>query len=277
VQRSGTISGLGDPVADSQAQSTADDLWLRGARASQAAFVQSAFAQYLQLHAGKGSTPSSAGTGATAATTASTSGPTSGSVDLNTVLDSLYKAGFRGQDLVDMAAIPSRESGYVTDKHNLNAKTGDDSWGLWQINVAPGANAGYLPKVLGTNDPTTLEDPYKAAQVAYAMYQANGNTLRPWGGYKGMSNTYNVPQDAIDKAQAAAKQLNMIGDPYANVAAGPSGYVNGSSTTNVSNMPVVFNNTFHITPAQGTDTEALARNLAPRLVAQFQKAAGLKR
>src|SRR5262249_8817264 len=55
----------------------------------------------------------------------SPSGPTSGTVPLDTVEKALYTAGFRGKDLVAMAAIPSRESQYRADAKNINDATKD--------------------------------------------------------------------------------------------------------------------------------------------------------
>jgi hypothetical protein len=120
-----------------------------------------------------------------------------------------------------------------------------------------------------------LFDPYKAAQMALAMYQSNGNTLRPWGGYKGKSNTYNVDQSAIDAAKAAAQSLYPGG--YGDVGGGVTGYPGGSQTTSISHTPMVFNMTFHVTAANGTDTEALARNISTKVQDQLQRAQAARR
>jgi hypothetical protein len=198
-------------------------------------------------------------------------------VGLDAVGKALYSAGFRGDDLISMMAIPSRESSYVTSAHNLNPGTGDDSWGLWQINVAPHTNAGTLKAVTGSDDPTQLTDPATAARVAYAMYQQSGNTLRPWGGYKGMSNTYSVDDDAITAARSMAQSLwpSGYGDPTGGGGGGAS-----EGSTSVSNSPMTFHNTFNISAGGGNgsmDLDGLARQLAPKIEAQFRRAAASAR
>jgi len=197
-------------------------------------------------------------------------------VDVKTVVDAAYKAGFRGEDLINFAAIPARETHYVTNAHNLNEKTRDDSYGLWQINVRKDANYSTVKDMLGSEDWQQLYNPYTAAQVGFRMYQLSGNTLRPWGGYKGKSNTYDVPDQAVQDARAAAQSLGYLGDPLPAIGGGPAGY-NSGGAMNISHTPVTFNNTFHVVAQPGTDTEALARNLMSKLDAQYQRAQGLRR
>lgn len=192
-----------------------------------------------------------------------------GTVGLDVVGQALYSAGFRGDDLIGMMAIPSRESGYDTSAHNLNPGSGDDSWGLWQINVAPGGNGATLKAVTGSDDPNQLTDPNTAARVAFEMYKRSGNTLNPWGGYKGMSNTYDVNDEAVTAARSMAQSLWPSG--YGDPTSGSGG--NGGTTT-VSNTPITFNNVFNISGGGGggVDLDGLARQLAPKIEAQFRRA-----
>jgi hypothetical protein len=277
VQVGGTISGIGDPQGDL----SPGEKFVAEAMARQSSFARNAFAQLIQNSAATSS--AGGGTGAASApaadaTQAPSSAPTSGIVDVKTVVQAAYAAGFRGDDLVNFSAIPARETHYKTDSHNLNPNTGDDSWGLWQINVRKDANYSTVKDMLGGEDWSQLYNPYTAAQVAYKMYQLSGNTLRPWGGYKGQSNTYDVPDQAFQDAKSAAQSLGYLGDPIPAVGGGgPNGYTSGAGSLNVSHTPVTFNNTFHIVAQPGTDTEALARNLASKLDAQYQRAQGLRR
>jgi hypothetical protein len=255
VQTAGTISGLGDPTYEDELAKARDtSIALAFARMNSSAATTAAGA----------ASPSTTGASAVSA----------GTVGLDEVAKALYSAGFRGDDLVNMIAIPSRESSYNTGVHNLNTKTGDDSWGLWQINVAPGANRPTLVDVTGKDDPTQLTDPYTAAQVAYAMYQRSGNTLRPWGGYKGLSNTYGVSPDAIEAARNEARSLGYVGDPNGNGGGG-----GGGGNTTVSSTPIVFNNTFPISMSGGggQDLDSLARQLSTKLEAQFRRATATRR
>jgi hypothetical protein len=261
VQVAGTLSGVGDAESFQQ--------WSAETSAQHNAFlVASASAKQ-----GAGGSSAAA---VTAPSMAAAAGGSPDAVGLDVVGKALYSAGFRGDDLVNMMAIPSRESSYVPGAHNLNPNTGDDSWGLWQINVAPGANGATLKAVTGSDDPNQLTDPATAARVAFEMYKRSGNTLRPWGGYKGMSNTYNVSDDAIGAARSMAQSLWPSG--YGDPSGGASG--NGGSTS-VTHSPVVFNATFNISASGGgggaMDLDGLARQLAPKIESVVRRAVGATR
>lgn len=115
-----------------------------------------------------------------------------------------YEAGFRGDDLVNMVAIAKRESGWRPRALNPNRSTRDRSYGLWQLNTLNsdmGRMEDLMKSILGgmgypvnniPNDFDVLYDPRVNARVAYEFYKRNGNTLRPWGEYKGKPNTYNT-------------------------------------------------------------------------------------
>lgn len=110
-----------------------------------------------------------------------------------------YEAGFRGADLVRIVAIMGRESGYNPKAYNPNSATGDLSYGLTQINMIGGLGAQRRAAMgLGSND--ELFDPLTNAKAAFQIYQEQGNKLTAWGGYKGMSDTFNTD---ISAAQAA--------------------------------------------------------------------------
>jgi hypothetical protein len=197
------------------------------------------------------------------------------------VLDALYKAGFRGDTLIKMAGIAKRESSYNRFAHN--PKPPDDSYGLFQVNLLGNLREPRMDQIGqitgGSKDPSNLYDPYVNAAMAWQL-SSGGTNLQPWGiKPKGASQAdpmINVTQSSLDDARSEAQKLWPAGYGDVGVGATPSGY-NGGSQTSISHTPVVFNNVFHITPAQGTDTEALARNLSPRLEAQFRKATGLRR
>jgi hypothetical protein len=112
-----------------------------------------------------------------------------------------YAAGFRGEDLSIMVAIAMGESGGNIRAHNPK---GEDSRGLWQINVA--AHGGRF------GDPENLYDPMVNAQAAFALYQERG--FRPWTVY-----TRGHYKDDLPEAQAAVSQAMANGSiamPYSN-------------------------------------------------------------
>lgn len=268
VQLAGTVSGIGDIDVSER-----DDWASRTKEAQRRIVMGNLYAEGTRAASGSAAaatTPASGGAPATGGDRPT--GPTSGKVPLETVVQALYRAGFRGDDLVNMAAIPSRESGYIADRTNLNANTKDQSYGLWQINVRKDANYATAKDYLGgSEDWSQLFDPYKSAELAYIMYQRSGNTLRPWGGYKGMSNTYGVGQDAIDAARAEVTQLYPTGD----VGYGGGGVGGGgSSNVAVTHQPVTFQNTFHVAMGAGggnTDIDNLVRQIAAKLEPQLRR------
>ena len=90
-------------------------------------------------------------------------------VSVSTIVDAAYQAGFRGNALVIAVAVALGESigGYADAWNN----EGEDSRGLWQINVAPNANPRYRDY--------DLTDPYVNAGVAYEMSRGGAN-FTPW-------------------------------------------------------------------------------------------------
>jgi Lysozyme like domain len=90
-----------------------------------------------------------------------------------------------------MAAVALAESGGRTDAHNGNASTGDDSYGLWQINyfgkMLPGRTAQYgSPQQL-------VADPNLQAKAAISL-AGNGSGLSNWTTYT--SGAYKAPLQA---------------------------------------------------------------------------------
>jgi hypothetical protein len=260
VQLSGTMIG------DAQSESSRIEQFNTQVASARAASLQAAARALTSGSTGLGG--GSGGSSSTApAPAAGGSGPTSGVVPVDTILKALYTAGFRGEDLISMGAIPARETHYKTDSHNLNPATRDDSYGPWQINARDDANGPLIREVLGSNDYTQLYDPYKSAQVAFAMYQRNNNTLYPWGPYKGMSATNGVPQEAIDAARQAAQSLWPSGYGDAGYGGGGGGYASVNSPVSIVNhFPISVN-------ANGgnVDVNMLTRQIAAKLEPQVRR------
>lgn len=152
----------------------------------------------------------SASTTAGAANVAPWSG---GNLTAEQVAVMAHQAGFRGQDLIDVVAIAKRESSYNPGALNPNAATRDYSFGLMQINMI-GDLGPSRRQQFGIQSNEQLYDPMTNLRAAYMLYQQSGNTLEPWGGYKGEANTYNTDVAAAARAVAAAG----LGDPVGSYA-----------------------------------------------------------
>jgi cell wall-associated NlpC family hydrolase len=119
-------------------------------------------------------------------------------------------------ELVGLVSIPSRESGYDTHAYNGNRATGDDSYGLWQINML-GSMGNSRRQALGIRDNTALFDPVVSAKAAIQLVlsgRKQGDPLHAWGGYKGLSNTYNVSPQATSTARSALDRVTSGGPGF---------------------------------------------------------------
>ena len=79
-----------------------------------------------------------------------------------------------------LAAVAGPESGYNAAAHNQNAKTGDDSYGLWQINML-GSMGPARRKAFGITDNAQLFDPNVNARAAVSILRSQG--FGAWTGY----------------------------------------------------------------------------------------------
>lgn len=196
--------------------------------------------------------------------------PAGGALSGEEVARILYNAGFRGQDLIEMVAITRRESGWNPRAYNGNLSTGDQSYGLAQINTlnGPGGRMGdYVKQILRDmglpEDFNQLYDPAINAAVAYRFYKDNGNTLHAWGGYKGKSNTYNT-----NVAEAATIVRNAgLGDPFDSAPA-PAQPAQISAAPHVSHhieMHVPVTVQVHASGNAQVDVERIASEVAERI------------
>lgn len=79
-----------------------------------------------------------------------------------------YAAGFRPPVVTTMVAIALRESAGVPTVHNGNAATGDDSYGLWQINLR---DQGIRSVLAGHGiAAANLLDPSQNARAAFILF-----------------------------------------------------------------------------------------------------------
>jgi lysozyme-like protein len=93
----------------------------------------------------------------------------------------LASAGFHGQGLDTAVAVAMAESGGHPTSHNTNAGTGDNSYGLFQINMLGSLGPARMQQYhLSSYD--ELFDPTVNAHVAYQLSQG-GTNWTPWTTY----------------------------------------------------------------------------------------------
>jgi hypothetical protein len=94
----------------------------------------------------------------------------------------LYEAGFRGKSLKIAWAVAMKESTGRPRSHNDNPKTGDNSYGLFQINMIDSLGPARREKFkLKSNK--DLFDPLKNSRIAYFM----SNKGKDWSSWSGIT------------------------------------------------------------------------------------------
>ena len=109
------------------------------------------------------------------------------------------KAGFTGNDLKIAVAVAKAESGGNANAHNGNAATGDDSYGLWQINYY-GSLKDSRTKAFGPGP--GLLDPQKNANAAYQIFKQSG--WGAWSTYKRGDYKQYMSSSTLDNAVKGA-------------------------------------------------------------------------
>jgi len=94
----------------------------------------------------------------------------------------IRKVGGTEQEATMLGAIAAGESGGNARAHNANERTGDNSYGLWQVNMLGGMGPERRAKY-GLNSNEDLYDPETNARVALAMARAAGG-YRDWSVFK---------------------------------------------------------------------------------------------
>lgn len=138
--------------------------------------------------------------GASALTPGSVPG---GSVGMNTLVGLAKGAGFTGQNAAIMAAIAMAESTGNSRAHNQNWKTGDNSYGLWQVNML-GEMGPRRRQQFGIANNDALFDPATNAMAAAQVYRSQG--FGAWSVYR--SGAY---RQFLPAAQAAMGTTAAMG------------------------------------------------------------------
>ena len=94
----------------------------------------------------------------------------------------LHAVGFRGENLVEAWAVAKKESNGRPLAFNGNVKTGDNSFGIFQINMIGMLKEGRQDK-FGINFNSELLNPVINAQVAYHMSNGGKN----WSAWHGIT------------------------------------------------------------------------------------------
>ncbi len=135
------------------------------------------------------------------------------------VAQAAYQAGWRGDDLTKIVAISYRESSGHFGVYVDRPSTGDWSYGLVGLNVgkpdASGQGAmwkSFYSKLDFLKSPDDLRDPVKNLMAAKALHDQSG--WRPWGPYKGVSETTGTDMNAAHAAVDTAASHGLLGQPF---------------------------------------------------------------
>ena len=101
----------------------------------------------------------------------------------------LQMVGFKGRSLKIAWAVAMKETHGNPLAHDLNAKTGDNSWGIFQINLY-GALKGRISE-FGLKHAYDLTNPVTNAQIAYQL-SSGGTDWSPWHANPGERDHYLV-------------------------------------------------------------------------------------
>jgi hypothetical protein len=96
----------------------------------------------------------------------------------------LYEAGFRGSNLKKAWAIAMKESTGRPRSHNDNPKTGDNSHGLFQINMIGSLGPARL-KQYKLDSYEDLFNPLVSAKIAFQMSDGGKN----WSAWNGIGSS----------------------------------------------------------------------------------------
>lgn len=125
-----------------------------------------------------------------------------GQLSFEQVADLCLSVGLDRNMAVLFTAIARRESSHNSFAYNGNAATGDDSYGLWQINVIAGA---MLPQYLEMWRGFDLIDPFTNASAMKWLLDQGGSSQQNWytnSDGSGTHDGYSVVQ-YMDEARRA--------------------------------------------------------------------------
>ncbi|NDB60367.1 hypothetical protein EB001_18245, partial [bacterium] len=171
----------------------------------------------------QGATPSGSGAPGTAGTTPYKGGRYSAAQAAALI----RKVGGTPEEAAALGAVAMPESQGDPRAHNPNRNTGDDSWGLWQINMLDKLAADRYKRFgkFGLTKPSDLENPELNAKIALQMYRDKIAAGRP--GLEDWS-TWKSGKDVAYRQQASAGAYGNVELPQ---AAGATPAVPGTAGT----------------------------------------------
>ncbi len=201
------------------------------------------------------------------------------SMPKNQLLSLLYNVGFRNvYDLQQAYAVAMTESNGRPMAHNPNRKTGDDSYGLFQINMIDQLGQDRLKKFkfMGLKQKTDLFDPHLNARIASWMSKKGrdwSSWHRDFSVYRDRYDSFVLSPDELKDTMAnmgytlgkGGKGTGLGGDavesPMPSMSGGTGGFSKGFSSVSISKGGTVVNhagNTVNITVqvANASDKEA---------------------
>lgn len=128
-------------------------------------------------------------------------------LDNDQLIELLDAVGFKGKALKTAWAVTKKESGGRPVAHNKNAGTGDNSYGLFQINMIGDLGAARRDKFgIETND--QLFDPVTNAQIAFHMTKG-GKDWGSWGlgpnAYDGTEHEHKITEFMLKFPKSTGK------------------------------------------------------------------------
>ena len=124
------------------------------------------------------------------------------------VAEVAHDAGFRDETLVTMVAIARAESGWNPRAHNDNAGTGDNSYGLWQINMI-GALGPERRTLFSIDSNDELFDPATNARAAKIIHKQQG--FDAWSVFRHGTHKQFLDDalDAVKESGLAPKEVDV--------------------------------------------------------------------
>lgn len=123
--------------------------------------------------------------------------------------------GISSEGIITMIAIAKPESDYGKNVHNLNRASGDDSYGIWQINMrdfswrSEGPLGPSRRKWFGIESNEEMKDPRKSAAAAYKLIKAKQNAGKdPFSDWSTYNNGHHLQYMA--EAREAYNRISMI-------------------------------------------------------------------
>lgn len=167
-----------------------------------------------------------------------TRGP-NGPITMEACAGYVYAVGLRGEAAAVAVAVARAESSLDPSVRVYNTATGDDSYGLWQINML-GDLGPARRKRYGLMTDADLLDPATNARVMYGESGGGGN-WRPWSAFKANRHAQYLAEARRAVATVEARGGNpSTGGGLGRVAGGSTAVDLGRSDDVVSGLPTAI-------------------------------------